>query len=83
MGAKRKDATGFVLSTAAQATVAGGDLLAILYSDGSMNVLYPSNVLSEVVEQARDDNLNQKDPLHLAKVVRVRVQLVEILEAPQ
>jgi hypothetical protein len=71
-----------VLSDAAAAATLGKPVYGILYSDGSINVSRPDESYSETFESAREDNINQTDPAHLAKVVRLQVTHVKIIAAP-
>lgn len=54
--------------------------LAIVYSDGSIGIHREQERLSKVAEQCADDNKRQTDPQLLARVAKVRVEIVDFIE---
>lgn len=53
--------------------------LALLYSDGSMGILSPETTLDMAKAERVHVDHNETRPEHLTKIVRVRVDVIEII----
>jgi hypothetical protein len=58
------------------------DRYAILYSDGSLNIGRTAKSLEETISDCAEDNVGASQPKYLAKVVRVRMEVFEIITTP-
>ena len=56
--------------------------IALIYSDGSLNVLDPKRTI-DVAKAWRDsDDRNENDRAHLTKVARIKWEIVEMIDDP-
>jgi hypothetical protein len=63
-------------------SIASEERFAILYSDGSIGIGTPGESLEGAIKTAADDNKGESRPENLAKVARVRIEILEIITTP-
>ena len=62
--------------------IPAGERLALLYSEGSLGIALPGAAVATLREDAILSDRNEADPAHFTQVVRVRLEVIEVVETP-
>lgn len=62
--------------------IPAGERLALLYSDGSLGIGMPGAPAESFRDEAIFSDKNETDPANFTQIVRVRLEVIEVVETP-